>query len=107
MTSRFRHFLEVTNPKYYIVPDKEIRESVDLCLHYKSLSAAAPDGDIEVTQEEHEKITKGVKIMNSSTNDVGDIVAMPFRMCGFVPVNIPILCGMLLAPPTMINTVFF
>jgi hypothetical protein len=71
MVSRFRHFLEVTDPKYYIVPNKEIKESVDTCLHYKSLSEAAPDGQIDITDEEKQKIMKGVKVMNSSTNDVG------------------------------------
>lgn len=45
--------------------------------------------------------------MNSNTNDVGEIVLKPFRMCGFVPVNIPILCGILLSAPTMRNTIFF
>ena len=45
--------------------------------------------------------------MNSNTNDVGEIVVKPFRMCGFVPMNIPILCGILLSPPTMKNTIFF
>lgn len=45
--------------------------------------------------------------MNSNTNDLGEIVIKPFRMCGFVPVNIPILCGILLSAPTMRNTIFF
>lgn len=76
-------------------------------LHYKELCEHATNGDIEVTSDERDKIMKGIKIMNSSTNDVGEIVALPFRMCGFVPVNIPILCGVLLAPPTIFNTVLF
>lgn len=45
--------------------------------------------------------------MQSSTNDVGEIVFKPLRMCGFVPLNIPILCGILLSAPTMRNTIFF
>ena len=45
--------------------------------------------------------------MNSSTNDIGDIVVKPLRMCGFVPMNIPILAGILLSAPTMRNTIFF
>lgn len=45
--------------------------------------------------------------MNSSTNDVGDVVMKPFRLCGFVPMNVPILFGMLLSPPTMKFTAFF
>lgn len=29
------------------------------------------------------------------------------RMCAFVPVNVPILFGMILAPPTLASTVFW
>lgn len=32
---------------------------------------------------------------------------MPFRMCGFVPCNIPTFIGILLAPPTIFNTMLF
>ena len=45
--------------------------------------------------------------MNSSTNDTGELVIKPIRMCGFVPVNIPILCGIILSKPTIANTIFF
>jgi hypothetical protein len=107
MGSRFRHFCDVTDPKYFIIPDKEIVEAVDTVMKYKNLAKEHDDGQIEVTEEERANIVKGVRIMNSSTNDVGMVVPKVFRMCGFVPVNIPILCGMLIAPPTMFNTVFF
>jgi len=42
--------------------------------------------------------------MNSSTNDIGELVLRPFRMCGFLPMNIPITIGMILSKPTMFNT---
>jgi hypothetical protein len=29
------------------------------------------------------------------------------RMCAFVPVNVPILFGMLISPPTTFNTIFW
>jgi hypothetical protein len=45
--------------------------------------------------------------MNSSTNDKGELVFTPFRMCGFVPVNIPVLMGIVCSAPTMRNTIFF
>ena len=45
--------------------------------------------------------------MNSSTNDVGNIIKKPMRMCGFVPVNVPIIYGLMMAPPTMGYTAFF
>lgn len=60
-----------------------------------------------MTAEERAKILRGVELMYSSTNDTGEIIARPFRMCGYVPMNIPILCGILLAPPTMKWTAFF
>ena len=105
--SRFTHFLKVTDPAYFIKPDSEIQEGVAIVKKYQDLADKTSDGVIEVTQEEKLKILNGVDLMNSSTNDVGKVVFKPFRMCGFVPVNIPILCGMLLAPPTMKNTIFF
>jgi len=48
-----------------------------------------------------------MELMYSSTNDTGEIIFRPFRMCGFIPMNVPILCGILLAPPTMKFTAFF
>ena len=45
--------------------------------------------------------------MNSCTNDVGDLVQRPWRMCGFLYFNIPIACGIMLAKPTIFNTIFF
>lgn len=45
--------------------------------------------------------------MNASTNDQGELVARPLRMCGFVPINVPILLGIVASPPTMFNTIFF
>ena len=67
----------------------------------------APDGIIQITQEEKQNILRGIELMNASTNDTGNLVFKPFRMCGFVPVNIPILCGIVLSKPTMFNTIFF
>ena len=107
MSARFKHFCDVTDPKYFIIPDEEIGEAVETVMKYKALSKDSENGEIDVTEEERASICRGVKVMNSSTNDVGAIVPKMFRMCGFVPVNIPILCGMLIAPPTIFNTIFF
>lgn len=60
-----------------------------------------------MTQAEKEAIIRGKELFDSSANDKGELVFKGFRMCGFVPVNIPILCGMLLTKPTMFNTVLW
>ncbi|KAJ0397880.1 hypothetical protein ATCC90586_006466 [Pythium insidiosum] len=36
-----------------------------------------------------------------------EIIPVGFRLSAFVPVNIPICAGMLLAPPTLFNTIFW
>lgn len=35
------------------------------------------------------------------------VVMLPFRMSAFLPMNAPILAGMILSPPTMFNTVLW
>ena len=60
-----------------------------------------------ITAEEKQKILRGISLMNSSTNDCGQLVPRLMRMCGFMTFNIPITCGMMLAPPTIAQTVFW
>lgn len=67
----------------------------------------APDGTIQITEKEKADIIHAKKVMNSNCNDVGDLIVRISRMSGFVPVNVPIICGMFLAPPTMAYTAFF
>ena len=74
---------------------------------FKALAKQSPDGVIEITQAEKDAIFRGIELSNSSANDLGELVLKPFRMCGFVPVNIPILCGIVLSKPTMFNTILF
>lgn len=47
-------------------------------------------------------------IVNSSTvRDTGEEIPRFMRMCAFLPMNIPILFGMLLSRPTVMNTIFW
>ena len=62
---------------------------------------------IMITKEEKENILRGISLANSCCNDKDELVPKLFRMCGFVPVNVPILFGIVLAPPTMFNTALF
>tara|TARA_B110001450_G_C17584655_1_gene466444 strand:- start:402 stop:1115 length:714 start_codon:yes stop_codon:yes gene_type:complete len=104
---RFMHFFGVTNPINFFVDDKEVEEGVILVNKFKDLASKSENGTIQITVEEKTKIIRGIELMNASTNDTGQLVFKPFRMCGFVPVNIPILCGIVLSKPTMLNTIFF
>ena len=63
--------------------------------------------NIEITKEEQQKILRGIELWRSSCNDQGDLVLKPFRMCGFLSTNVPIISAMFLSKPTMFNTAFW
>lgn len=105
--SRFKHFYGVTHPKNFIVGDEEILDGVKTVKKFRDLAKESADGVIEITQVEKDSILRGIELSNSSANDKGELVFKPFRMCGFVPINIPVLCGIVLSKPTMFNTIFF
>ena len=107
VASRFNYFFGVTNPQNFFVSDEEVLQGVATIKKFKQLAKESPDGVIQITQEERAQIVRGKELMDSHTNDVGELVFKPFRMCGFVPINIPILCGIVLSAPTVRNTVFF
>jgi len=94
----------VTNPMIYFISNQEILEGVELVRKYKAMAKETSDGTIMVTPEERAKIVRGVELWNGHCNDRGELVPRLFRMCGFVPTNIPIIGFMMLAPPTMFIT---
>jgi hypothetical protein len=61
---------------------------------------------IQVTAQEKQQILRGIELWNSHCNDKGELVSRLFRMCGFVPVNVPIIALMMLTKPTMGMTAF-
>jgi hypothetical protein len=105
--TRFKYFYGVTNPVHYFTTDQEILDGVQTVRKYRQMAKESPDGVIEITQDEKQSILRGIELSNANANDKGELVTKPFRMCGFVPVNIPILCGIVLSKPTMFNTIFF
>ena len=59
-----------------------------------------------ITPSEKAQILNGIALANANANDKDELITRPFRMSGYVPVNIPILIGLVAAPPTMKWTVF-
>jgi hypothetical protein len=61
-----------------------------------------------LSKTDYDKLCRSINIVNSAVSrDTGDHIPKMMRMCAFVPVNIPILFGMLISPPTTFNTVFW
>lgn len=54
------------------------------------------------------KLRKMQTIVNASIHpDTNAPVPWVMRMCAFVPTNLPIIFGMLMTPPTPVNTIFW
>ncbi len=68
----------------------------------------AQDGSIEMTDQEIADLRKASRIYaNVYHPDTKEKVLAPFRMSWFVPVNMPIIFGMLCMPQTLFNVIFF
>ncbi|XP_028902319.1 sideroflexin-5 isoform X4 [Ornithorhynchus anatinus] len=97
---RFRHFLDIIDPRTLFVTESRLREAVQLLDDYKH--GALPPG---VTDEQlwgAQKIKQA--ILHPDTNEK---IFMPFRMSGYIPFGTPIVVGLLLPNQTLASTVFW
>jgi sideroflexin-5 len=69
---------------------------------------AAIKGGMELTEKEFEEVMKADKIYKAVFHpDTKEKVPYPFRMCSFVPVNLPIVFGMVCTKSTIVNVIFW
>ncbi|CAO2605647.1 SFXN5 [Lemmus lemmus] len=88
---RFRHFLDIIDPRTLFVSERRLREAVQLLEDYKH-GTLRPG----VTNEQ--------AILHPDTNEK---IFMPFRMSGYIPFGTPIVVGLLLPNQTLASTVFW
>ena len=61
-----------------------------------------------LSNPEIEKLREAKRVVDSSIHpDTQQINPIPMRLCAFVPMNLPINYGFILAPPTTANTIFW
>ena len=61
-----------------------------------------------MNKAEYDRLTRAVSLVNSAVSrDTGEEIPHMMRMCAFVPINIPILFGMLTMPASPANTIFW
>lgn len=100
---RLSHQLETTNPKYMFKSEKEIKDSLNLLKDFKH----NPEKILSDPLNTSDKLWKAQTIARASTNsDTKEIIPLPFRLCGFVTFNMPVLVGLLWPNPST-ATVFF
>ncbi|OQS04486.1 Mitochondrial Tricarboxylate Carrier (MTC) Family [Thraustotheca clavata] len=98
---RWKHFSDLVALSSFFVSDKQIDASKELIDNYKN--GVLPKGSVTDAQ-----LWDARRICECVFHpQTGEKLPMLFRMPAFVPVNIPICSGMVLAPPTLFNTIFW
>ncbi|CAI5703351.1 unnamed protein product [Peronospora effusa] len=98
---RWHKFAELVSPKWLFLSSEQIQHSKQTLEDFRN--GVLPPGqfnDVELwnLRQAYEAAVHP---------QTGDTVPALFRLSAFVPVNIPICVGMLLAPPTLKNTIFW
>ncbi|KAG7400882.1 Sideroflexin-5 [Phytophthora boehmeriae] len=98
---RWRQFAELVSPSWLFLSSEQIQHAKKTLEDYRS-GAIAPgqykDSELWNLRQAYESAVHP---------QTGETVPVAFRLAAFVPANIPICVGMLLAPPTLVNTVFW
>ncbi|XP_054059094.1 sideroflexin-5 isoform X3 [Rissa tridactyla] len=97
---RFRHFLDIIDPRTLFVTESHLKEAVQLLEDYKH--GTLPPGVTNKELWEAQKIKQA--IIHPDTNET---IFMPFRMSGYIPFGTPIVVGLLLPNQTLASTVFW
>ncbi|XP_038046122.1 sideroflexin-5-like [Patiria miniata] len=97
---RYRHFLDVIDPRTLFVSKKQLDDAVTLLDHFKN--GNLPEGITNKQLWQAQKIKQAI-----IHPDTEKKIFMPFRMSGFVPFGTPAVVGMLLPNPTLASTLFW
>ncbi|KAM3672110.1 sideroflexin-5 isoform 2-T2 [Ammospiza maritima maritima] len=97
---RFRHFLDIIDPRTLFVTESRLKEAVQLLEDYKH--GTLPPGVTNKQLWGAQKIKQA--IIHPDTNET---IFMPFRMSGYIPFGTPIVVGLLLPNQTLASTVFW
>uniref|UniRef100_A0A8C4WRJ8 Sideroflexin 5a n=1 Tax=Eptatretus burgeri TaxID=7764 RepID=A0A8C4WRJ8_EPTBU len=98
---RFRHFLNIIDPRTLFVTKRRLQEVLQILEDFEQGKSTANG----VTDKE---LWEALKIKQAIFHpDTGEKVFMPFRMSGFIPFGTPIVVGILLPNQTLHSIVFW
>lgn len=107
---RVRYFFKVFNPLNSFYNNEQIEAMQEVLAKQRraEADASAQGKYVMLSEEEITKLRKLQTIVDASIHpDTKKPVPWVMRMCAFVPTNLPIIFGMLMTPPTPINTMFW
>ncbi|XP_067098855.1 sideroflexin-5a isoform X2 [Osmerus mordax] len=97
---RFRHFLDVIDPRTLFVSEKRLQECLDLLDRFNH--GTLPTGVTNAQLWQAQKIKQAIL-----HPDTGDKILMPFRMSGYIPFGTPVVIGLLLPNQTLLSSIFW
>lgn len=97
---RWRQFVELVSPTALLVTPTDIEDARKTLNDFRN-------GVITRYDTSDDELWHARRVYESTVHpQTGEVIPLVFRLSAFVPVNIPICGGMLLASPTLFNTVF-
>ncbi|CAH1785075.1 unnamed protein product [Owenia fusiformis] len=97
---RWRHFLDVIDPRTLLVGEERLNASLNLLEDFKQ-------GNV-LPGVTNRQLWEAQKIKQATMHpDTGEKIFMPFRMAGFVPFGAPMVTGLLLPNQTFATMIFW
>ncbi|XP_071828039.1 sideroflexin-5-like [Apostichopus japonicus] len=97
---RYRHFLDIIDPRTLFTTKKQLEDAIKLLDDFKSGTRSENVSNKELW--EAQKIKQAI-----IHPDTGKKIFMPFRMSGYVPFGTPTVVGLLLPNQTLGTTIFW
>ncbi len=109
---RVRKFIKVINPFNLLVTNAKIRELESMLKQHEELELeqARKTGSrvMFVSQERALELRSAQTLVSSALHpDTNECIPRLMRVGAFIPTNVPIACGFILAAPTPFNTIFW
>ncbi|CAH0518467.1 unnamed protein product [Peronospora belbahrii] len=98
---RWCKFAELMSPKWLLLSSEQIQYSKQMLEDFRN-------GELSPGHISDAELWYHRQVYEAAVHpQTGETIPALFRLSAFVPVNIPICVGMLLAPPTLKNTIFW
>ena len=87
------------DPRLFFLSSNKLQDSIKLLKEQKDLEIFSGK-PLVLSRGEYKRINQARAEIKSAILDNGDIIPRPMRLCAFIYLNLPIVCGFLIAPPT-------
>ena len=109
---RFRSFQKTCNPFLAFYTNPQINQMRQLIQEQKEREEeqfkATGSWLIKLTQEEIKKLREAETVVSTAIHpDTGEFIPWVCRLSSFLPCNVPIAFGFIIAKPTPFNTIFW